>query len=112
MKDTLFLLSPGFDDGEGAPYYCPACTIFEGLIHLYPQLAEQLDIQRVAFPRPRPQIIVLIGEANQSCPVLVLATPFQGDGLNIKTAGDRQFIDDPQEIGNYLSRAYGIPRPH
>jgi len=112
MKDTLFLLSPGFNDGEGAPYYCPACTIFEGLLHLYPQLAEQIEVHRVDFPRPRPQIIALIGEENQSCPVLVLGTPSKGTDLNIKRSGARQFIDDPQAIGHYLSEAYGIPRPH
>jgi len=112
MKDLLFLLSPGFRDGDGAPYYCPACTIFEGLIRLYPQLAEQIEVHHVAFPRPRPVIVDLIGQENQSCPVLVLGTTITNPGLTIKTAGNRQFIDDPQEIGNYLSSKYGIPRPH
>ena len=112
MKDTLFLLAAGFPDGEGAPYYCPACTIFEGLLQLFPQLHEQIEVTRVDFPRPRPAIIELIGEQNQSCPVLILGASSQPGEVQTKTFGERRFIDDPQEIGNYLSRAYGIPRPH
>jgi len=112
MKDTLFLLAAGFADGEGAPYYCPACTIFEGLLHLFPQLHEHIEVQRVDFPRPRPAIIELIGAENQSCPVLILSPSSQPGKVKTKSFGERLFIDDPQEIGNYLSQAYGIPRPH
>jgi hypothetical protein len=114
MKDTLFLLTPGFRDGDGAPYYCPYCAIFEGLLHLYPQLASQIDVRRVGFPKPRPDIIALLGAEHQSCPVLVLgqaAAEFTAS-LPVKTAGDRRFLNEPEDIGNYLSRAYGIPRPH
>ena len=114
MKDTLFLLTPGFHDGEGAPYYCPYCAVFEGLLHLYPQLASQIDVRRVGFPNPRPDIIALLGAEHQSCPVLVLgqaAAEFTAS-LPVKTAGDRRFFGEPEDIGNYLSRAYGIPRPH
>ena len=32
-----------------------------------------LDVRYVDFPRPRMEILSLIGEANQSCPVLVIA---------------------------------------
>jgi hypothetical protein len=113
MKDVLFLLSSGFTDGEGAPYYCPNCVIFEGLLHLYPELASQLIVRRVDFQRPRPEIVSLLGEENQSCPVLLINRPSQDlGGLSLKQAGTRLFIDDPQEIGNYLASAYGIPRPH
>lgn len=114
MKDTLFLLNPGFTDGEGAPYYCPYCAIFEGLLHLYPQLASQIDVRRVAFPKPRSEIVSLLGEEHQSCPVLVLSRPVvkPADNLQIKKAGDLCYIDEPEGIGNYLSKAFGIPRPH
>jgi hypothetical protein len=114
MKDLLFLLQPGFPDGDGAPYYCPHCTIFEGLLHLYPQLTTQIDVRRVAFPRPRPAIVELLGSEHQSCPVLVAAHPSVElmDRLPFKTVGDRHFLDEPEDIGNYLSLAYGIPRPH
>lgn len=114
MKDTLFLLSPGFRDGDGAPYYCPYCTIFEGLLHLYPKLAEQIDVQRVAFARPREEIVALLGEEHQSCPVLVVSHPVVKlpENSQMKTVGNLHFFDEPEDIGNYLSMTYGIPRPH
>ena len=112
MKDTLFLLTAGFEDRAGAPYYCPHCAIFEGLLHLYPFLSSEIDVVRVGFARPRPQIVALLGEEYQSCPVIVLGAPFKGDTELLKTVGGRQFIDDPHEIGTYLSLVYGIPRPH
>lgn len=114
MNDTLFLLTVGFHDGEGAPYYCPHCTIFEGLLSLFPALAAQIDVKRVEFARPRAELVELLGEENQSCPVLILGSspsPY-GDGLTIKEAKGRHFLDEAEDIGNYLSRKYGIPRPH
>lgn len=115
MKDILFLLTPGFQDGEGAPYYCPHCTIFEGLLHLYPTLGDHLDVRRVAYPRPRPDIIALLDADHQSCPVLILRTASPAiteTSFPIQMCGDIRFIDDAEGIGNYLSAAYGIPRPH
>lgn len=114
MKDTLFLLTPGFSDGDGAPYYCPYCTIFEGLLHLYPQLVSQINVRRVAFPRPRAEIVSLLGPDHQSCPVLVVggAMMNSSNSPQIKTVGEHRFIDEPEDIGNYLSLTYGIPRPH
>jgi hypothetical protein len=114
MKDTLFLLKPGFTDGDGAPYYCPHCTIFEGLLHLYPEMAAQIEVQRVAFAKPRAEIVALLGAEHQSCPVLVLGEASRNSAPNpaIQTAGRYRFIDEPEDIGNYLSATYGIPRPH
>jgi len=115
MKDILFMLTPGFHDGEGAPYYCPHCAIFEGLLALYPALKDQLDVRHVAFPRPRAEIVALLGPDHQSCPVLITNStpPLAGvDPASMQTHGDLRFIDDNDGIGNYLSATYGIPRPH
>lgn len=114
MKDQLFLLHPGFQDGEGAPYYCPYCTIFEGLLHLYPQLLEHLEVHRVAFPRPRAEIVALLGEEFQSCPVLIIRRPIAIPLKDVRVlqANALSFIDEAEDIGNYLSQTYGIPRPH
>lgn len=114
MKDVLFLLTPGFSDGEGAPYYCPYCTIFEGLLHLYPQLTFQIEIRRVAFPKPRMEIVSLLGTDHQSCPILVVYRPLvePASSLPFKKFGGLHFLDEPEDIGNYLSVTYGIPRPH
>ena len=114
MKDLLFLLTPGFNDGDGAPYYCPACLIFEGFLRLYPDLASQIEVRRVAFPRPRAEMVERLGELHQSCPVLILGHPLlkPSDNHGIKTVGGHHFISDPHAIGEYLSITYGIPRPH
>ena len=112
MKDTLFLLAPGFTDGDGAPYYCPYCAIFEGVLHLYPELVSKIEVRRIAFPKPRPEIVEILGELHQSCPVLILGKPLLIPNHGIKTVGEHHFIDDPHEIGIYLSLTYGIPRPH
>ncbi|MGD9897230.1 MAG: DUF3088 family protein [Candidatus Methylacidiphilaceae bacterium] len=114
MKDLLFVLAPGFSDGEGAPYYCPYCMIFEGLLALYPKLAEGVAIRRVAYRRPRSEIVDLLGEEHQSCPVLVLRRDLSASCSDLpwQKAEGRLFLDDPEAIGNYLSRVYGIPRPH
>lgn len=114
MKDTLFLLAPGFLDGDGPPYYCPHCTIFEGLLSLFPQLNAQLEVKRIAFSRPRTELVHLLGENHQSCPVLVLAAPLGSpiEGVRVNEANGRWFIDEPEDIGNYLSATCGIPRPH
>jgi hypothetical protein len=114
MKDTLFLLASGFYDGPGAPYYCPYCIGFEGLLHVYAEQLSAVEVHRVAFERPRQEIIALLGEAHQSCPVLVLgeAPKEPIENVRIKRVGERYFIDEPADIGNYLSYRYGIPRPH
>lgn len=114
MKDLLFLLTPGFRDGAGAPYYCPHCAIFEGLLALYPKLAEDLSVRRVDYPRPRSEIAGLLGTEHQSCPVLILGgdLPASCSNLPWQRAEGRLFLDDPHAIGDYLSRVCGIPRPH
>ena len=114
MKDLLFLLAAGFSDGEGAPFYCPHCAIFEGLLALYPRLSEELTTRRVAYPRPRREIVELLGEEHQSCPVLILQRGLTASCSDLpwQKAKGRFFLDDPSVIGNYLSRAYGTPRPH
>ncbi|MFA9388764.1 MAG: DUF3088 family protein [Prolixibacteraceae bacterium] len=99
--EKLFLLNPNFQDdtrGAGKSYFCPPCALIEGVLSLYPELRKKLEIHHVDFVRPRPSIIELIGENNQSCPVL------------IKTDGT--FINDPDLILDYLAKKYGIGYAH
>ena len=115
--DKLFLLKPGFKDEavkEGAAYYCPSCAAIEGVLHYYPHLRERLEIIYVDFPRPRKQIVALLGDANQGCPVIVIDTselpvsnyPF------LKEINGYTFINSTTDIMNYLAAAYGIGLPH
>lgn len=99
--DKLFLLKPDFQDkvrNDGKFYFCPPCALIEGVLSFYPFLLDKLDIYHVDFVRPRPAIIELIGEENQSCPVLI-----QPDGA---------FINDPDKILIYLAETYGIGHAH
>ena len=114
MPDTLFLLAHDFADGPGAPYYCPECALISGVLHYYPQLRHVLDVRYVAYPRPRPAIVALVGEANQGCPVMVrgAGAPASVQGVTIGPHGERRFVSGAADIGRYLAAVYGVGRPH
>lgn len=61
----------------------------------------------VDFPRPRAEIIALIGEANQSCPVLILGDAKRGrvKGVKVETFGDRRFVAGAEEIGKCFHKS-------
>ncbi len=113
-RDTLFLLKHDFADGDGAPYYCPECAQINGVLHYYPKLRHWVDVRYVDFPRPRADIIALIGEANQGCPVLVLAakSPANVQGVEVSEFKGRHFVSGAKDIGNYLSQVHNLGRPH
>lgn len=99
--EKLFLIKPDFKDTDldgDKKYFCPPCTLIEGALSFYPKLREHLDIQYVDFARPREAVIRIIGEENQSCPVLVLS--------------DGTFINNENEILKYLADKYGIGYAH
>ncbi len=113
-RDTLFLLKGDFlDKGEG-PFYCPECAQLQGVLSFYPKLKEQLNIRYVDFPRPRPEIVQELGEANQGCPTLVLVSANAGtlSGLNVGEHNGRKFLKGAADIGQYLARAYQVGAPH
>lgn len=84
MRDTLFLLQPGFVDPRLSQdrYYCTECAALEGVLSFTAPLRERLEVRRIGFERP--------------------GTPATG----------RQFITGLVPIGEYLATQYGIPRPH
>jgi hypothetical protein len=99
--EKLFLLKPDFQDinrSAEIKYFCPNCALIEGLLSFYPRLRNELEVTYVDFVRPRPTIIDLIGEANQSCPVLI--------------PGDGTFINEPDEIIRYLTENHQIGQAH
>ena len=111
MKDILFILPAGFEEG-GTAWYCRECAEVRGVLAYYPQLADALDIRTVDFPRPRPAMVELLGEANQNAPTLIIGDPARvTDDVSVKEANGRRFIDDAKSIGQYLAAAYGIGRP-
>jgi hypothetical protein len=110
-KPILFLLRAGFADSkhgaEGA--YCPECATVAGILYYYPDVAAQLDIRQVDVPRPRPEVVAMVGEEHQSCPVLVLP---EGDRpAGVPLAMGRAFVSGPEAIVSFLADRYGTARP-
>ena len=111
-RDTLFILRAPFEDAalEGT-WFCTACATMEGALLANPEWSSRIDVRRSAFPRPRSEIIAMIGEGNQSMPVLVLAagsTP----PADAKEFDGVFFLDEPKPITRYLAATYGGAGPH
>ena len=99
--EKLFLIKPDFKDPNrngDSNYFCTNCVTLEGLLSFYPRLRNELEVSYVDFARPRPAIVDLIGEANQSCPVLVL--------------DDGKFINKAEDIMNHLAEHHQIGQAH
>jgi hypothetical protein len=99
--EKLFLIKADFLDAsraDGKIYFCPDCSPIEGLLSYYPRLREELDVQYVDFNRPREILVDLIGEANQSCPVLVFE--------------DGTFINELPKIIRHLTENHQIGHSH
>ncbi|WP_245863776.1 DUF3088 family protein [Caulobacter mirabilis] len=115
MKDRLFLLpatgfeNPALEDDLGRGWFCPPCAMVEGFLAAFPHVREQLEVAYVPFPRPRRPVVDLVGEAHQGLPLLILAEPAEGEG--IETAGGLTFISDEKAILRYLGRRYGAAQP-
>ena len=110
-RDKLFLISPGFADPKhpGVSFVCPYCNAIEGLLASFPDLASAIDVERVAFLRPRQKVIDVAGEENQSLPLLILAENPPDD------AGDwngTRFINSTDRILELLAERHGFPRLH
>ncbi|MCC6414377.1 MAG: DUF3088 family protein, partial [Opitutaceae bacterium] len=97
-KDRLYVIKPGFKQEGQGPYYCPGCVEAAGLLEFFPALKAKVELRWVDFARPRAELVDLIGEANQSCPVLVLARPptnLQTD-VPVQTANGHAFVEGPR----------------
>jgi len=99
--EKLFLIKPDFKDlkrNADINYFCPNCVTLEGLLSFYPKLRNELEVHYVDFARPRPSIVELIGEENQSCPVLILE--------------DGKFINKLEDIVGHLAEHHKIGEAH
>ena len=113
IRDALFLLEPGFADPAypGQAFYCWHCALMEGVIASFPELARRIDVRRIAWPRPRAEVAELIGEDNQSLPVLILADDADDD-LSTGRFGDRAFVQGKSAILRALAIRHDIPHAH
>lgn len=113
-QDRLYLLNPDFMDQGRGPYFCPGCAQMVGLLEFYPVLKQHLEIRWLDFLRPRSELIDLLGEEHQSCPVLVLKDTPKGQSSKIalQEARGRWFVEGANEIATYLAHVQGIGIPH
>ncbi len=113
QRDILFLLKPGFRDPAypEQDFYCWHCALMEGVLASFPEHRPALEVRRIAFPKPRGDVAALIGEANQSLPVLVLAEGAP-EGLSETAFDGRQFVNEPMAILDLLHTRHGYPRAH
>ena len=111
--DQLYLLKHDFQD-QGKTYYCPGCAEMIDLLEFYPALKRNIEIRYLDFARPRQELIALLGEAHQSCPVLVIATDPKNLSAHLKVqhANGHAFVANTREIGQYLAHVHGIGIPH
>ena len=114
MRDTLFVLHPGFLD-KGVRWFCPYSAQVIGMLAYYPELRDTLEIVEMEYPRPRQAVIELVGEAHQALPLLVLrddVPPADVPHVTIGEANGRKFVEKTIEILRYLAHTRGVPGPH
>lgn len=113
MRDKLIILLPDFEDPAfpGRRFFCWHCVLLEGVLASFPQLEDTLEVIRVAWPKPRQEVVDLLGPENQDLPVMVLAddAPL---GLETGTAKQRRFVAGKDAILKVLVARHGIPEPH
>lgn len=107
--DILYLIEPDFDVAgrSDGPFVCPFCNQVEGLLASFPQLALDIEVIRVPFPRPREQVIALVGEDNQALPLLILGDNPPDDA---KRHGEIAFVSDTDRVLELLAVRHGFPR--
>jgi hypothetical protein len=112
-NDRLYLLKPNFHD-QGKVYFCPGCAEVLGFLEFYPTIKNCLGLHYVDFPRPRAELVSLLGEQNQSCPVLILGTSASNlkPGLKVRHANGKVFVEGGREITEYLAHVHGTGIPH
>lgn len=110
-KDMLILLAAPFEDGPGKLWFCPDGALVEGALKANPHWQDKIEVKRVAFPRPRAEVIAHLGEANQGLPVLILRkgsdTPAEA-----KLVNGHHVLTDPKVIARHLATTHGGAAPH
>ena len=112
-RDRLFLLAAPFKDAAlgDQDWFCLHCALIEGALLANPHWAQAVDIARVGFPRPRPAIIALLGETEQSLPALILAKDAPAPA-NARRINGHAVIKDAAAIATYLAARHGGVAPH
>jgi hypothetical protein len=112
-RAALFLLTPDFEDAKfpGQQFFCRHSALVEGVLASFPTLVGTIDVHRIAFPRPRADVVARVGEANQALPVLVLPAGETSPHASGEANG-RQFVSGAERIIDALVGRDLIPPPH
>lgn len=112
-RDRLFLLPPQFADPlyPDRRFFCPHGAQIDWLLASFPELAENIDVHYIGFERPREPVAALVGEENQSLPLLVLGDEPSAP-VEAGSRGDIRFISDPGQILRALAERHGFPEAH
>lgn len=112
-RDLLILLEPNFTDPAhpGERFICPDGAPIEGLLAGDPARVAQLEVRRVAFPKPRADVVAALDAQHQSLPVLILGDqhPIPGD---VQVLGEKRFVTDTRRILDLLAQRHGFARVH
>jgi len=110
-RDRLFLLAPGFADGDRREY-CPECAELWGVLSYFPAIKESVNVVYQDLVRPRAELVEMLGEQNQNCPTLVLSSLSPNfDGCGIQKINGHYFIDNARDMGSYFAKRFGTPFP-
>lgn len=98
--DRLFVLDIDYADPAYAPrrFYCKDCVTVEGLLALFPERAANIEVVRVAWPRPRAEVVAALGGENQNLPALAFA--------------EGGFANDIEAVLHALHVRHGFPERH
>ena len=111
-RHTLFLLKPNLREA-GRVFHCPECATVEGVLAYHPEARQALDIRYADFARPRPEVIALLGEANQGCPVLILnSQDTLSSEIPVQIINGKRVVVGPRDICIAFSHLYGTSLPH
>lgn len=112
-KPILFLLEQEFEDPQhrGQRFFCRHSLLLEGALVSVPGLRERLEVRHVGFPRPRQEVIGVVGESDQSLPKLVLPAELRSEHASGEHQA-RQYVSGTDRILATLGELYGIPQPH
>jgi hypothetical protein len=111
MKDTLFLLPPGFED-NGRRGFCPECAEIWGVLSCYPAIRESLDIVYVGLAHPRAPICDVLGDGQWNAPTLVLSEDNAiSPKIAVEYANDRAYLGSARQIAAYFAGQFGTAMP-
>jgi hypothetical protein len=112
-RADLFLLKPWFADPAFPDdvFFDRYSALLEGVLVAFPELASRIQVHRVAFERPRREVIDLAGAACQSLPRLVLP-PGVGTPHATDEHEGRRSVAGASAIVAVLVELYDIPPPH